>query len=85
MLWSIQIFKPQVQQIKSSPFITLPKCIASFKKTSVTSKERKRKQAEKLEDFISYKWKSRYFMGRLFAKPTLVYSGSLPYLIHKSR
>ena len=47
--------QPQVQSVKSSPFITLPKYIGSFKKTSVASKERKRKQAEKLEDFISYR------------------------------
>ena len=41
------------------PFVTLLKYIGSFKKTSVDSKERKRKQVEKLEDFISYRRKSR--------------------------
>ena len=57
-------------------FITLPKYIGSFTKTSVASKERKRKQAAKLEDFTSYRWKSRCLFMRqiLFSKPTLVYS-----------
>ena len=44
---------------KVEPFITLPKYFGSFKKTSVARKEKKRKQAEKLEDFFSYRWKSR--------------------------
>ena len=52
--------QPQVQSVKSSPFIILPKYIGSLKKTSLVSKEKKRKQAEKLEDFISYRRKSRY-------------------------
>ena len=38
--------------------------IGSFKKTSVASKERKRKRAEKLADFISCKWKSIYLFMR---------------------
>ena len=40
---------------KVESFITLPKHIGCITKTSVASKERKRKQAEKLEDFISYR------------------------------
>ena len=49
---------------KVEQFVILPKCIGSFKKASVASKERKRKQAEKLEDFISYRRKSRCLFMR---------------------
>ena len=49
---------------KVKPFITLHKYIGSFKKTSVASEERKRKQEEKLKDFFSYRWKSRSLFMR---------------------
>ena len=43
----------QVQSVKSRPFITLPKYIPQ--ENQCGSEQRKRKQAENQEDFISYR------------------------------
>ena len=45
--------QPQLQSVKSRPFITLPKYISQ--ENQCGSEQRKRKQAEKQEHFISYR------------------------------
>ena len=45
--------QPQFQSVKSRPFITLPKYIPQKKQFG--SEQRKRKQTEKQEHFISYR------------------------------
>ena len=71
---SIQIFNRKFNK-QSRAIYYLTKIHRILQENSVASNERKRKQAEKLEDFLATDEKQDvYSCNMLFSKPTLTYS-----------